>query len=169
MLHRSQYHLGFPLPGVMRKGKAAFGGSGRGLGYKQIVEAVSKYGGFEEVPAVWGGNKQTAQSPHNPECEPHASAYPDCTLSRMSRLHIDTESEELERVYCHREWSALVRALLAKATRLAFRFRLVRVHRDGGAGSRLCAQGHLSTGAPPVFPLLRRHGAAHAIQLAGFV
>lgn len=28
---------------------------------------VRTYGGFEEAPAVWGGNKQTAQSPHNPE------------------------------------------------------------------------------------------------------
>ena len=32
-----------------------------------MVEAVREYGGFEEAPAVWGGNKQTAQSPHNPE------------------------------------------------------------------------------------------------------
>ena len=60
-----QYHLGFPLPGVVRKGRQAFGGSGRGLSYAQIAEVVRTHGGFEEVPAVWGGNKQTAQSPHN--------------------------------------------------------------------------------------------------------
>ena len=64
-----QYHLGFPLPGVVRKGRQAFVGSGRGLSYAQIAEVVRTHGGFEEVPAVWGGNKQTAQSPHNPECE----------------------------------------------------------------------------------------------------
>ena len=62
-----KYHLGFPLPKNQRRGRASFGGSGRGLGYKDIAEAVKTYGGFDEVPAVWGGNKQTAQSPHNPE------------------------------------------------------------------------------------------------------
>ena len=68
-----QYHLGFPLPGVVRKGRQAFGGSGRGLSYTQIADVVRTHGGFEEVPAVWGGNKQTAQSPHNPECERFAT------------------------------------------------------------------------------------------------
>ena len=63
-----KYHLGFPLKGRSGpQGRARFGGGGRGLGYTEIVDVVRTYGGFEEVPAVWGGNKQTAQSPHNPE------------------------------------------------------------------------------------------------------
>ena len=63
-----KYHMGFPLSqaGKMR-GRAKFGGSGRGLSYQDMVEAVRKYGGFDEVVSLWGGNKQTAQSPHNPE------------------------------------------------------------------------------------------------------
>ena len=59
--HCVQYHLGFPLPKNQRRGRAAFGGSGRGLNYADISEVVRTYGGFEETPAVWGGNKQTAQ------------------------------------------------------------------------------------------------------------
>ena len=68
-----KYHLGFPLPtragksGGANGGRAKFGGSGRGLGYEEITQVVRQYGGFEETAAVWGGNKQTAQSPHNPE------------------------------------------------------------------------------------------------------
>ena len=62
-----KYHLGFPLPEAQRKGRATFGGGGRGLGYADFVDVVKRYGGFEHVGAVWGGNKQTAQSPHNPE------------------------------------------------------------------------------------------------------
>ena len=62
-----KYHLGFPLPKNQRRGRATFGGGGRGLGYSEISDVVRTYGGFEETPAVWGGNKQTAQSPHNPE------------------------------------------------------------------------------------------------------
>ena len=62
-----KYHLGFPLPPHLRKGRATFGGGGRGLDYEQLCEAVRKYGGFEQTLAVWGGNKQTERSPHNPE------------------------------------------------------------------------------------------------------
>ena len=62
-----KYHLGFPLPKTQRRGRNAWGGSGRGLSYSDIVDVVRTYGGFAEIPAVWGGNKQTAQSPHNPE------------------------------------------------------------------------------------------------------
>ena len=69
-----KYHLGFPLPKGQRRGRAAFGGSGRGLGYTDIAQVVRTYGGFELTPAVWGGNKQTAQSPHNPEWMAHEAA-----------------------------------------------------------------------------------------------
>ena len=62
-----KYHLGFPLPPHLRKGRATFGGGGRGLDYEQLSEAVRKYGGFDQTLAVWGGNKQTERSPHNPE------------------------------------------------------------------------------------------------------
>ena len=62
-----KYHIGFPLPKAQQRKGREFGGSGRGLNYQQMAEVVRKYGGFERVPAVWGGNKQTAQSPHNPE------------------------------------------------------------------------------------------------------
>lgn len=62
-----KYHLGFPLPKTQSRGRARWGGSGRGLSYTDIVGVVRTYGGFEDIPAVWGGNKQTAQSPHNPE------------------------------------------------------------------------------------------------------
>ena len=62
-----KYHLGFPLPAHLRKGRATFGGGGRGLDYAQLSEAVRKYGGFDQTLAVWGGNKQTERSPHNPE------------------------------------------------------------------------------------------------------
>ncbi|KAL1515089.1 hypothetical protein AB1Y20_004153 [Prymnesium parvum] len=62
-----KYHLGFPLPEAQRRGRAAFGGGGRGLSYGEMARAVEAYGGFESVRAVWGGNKQTAQSPHHPE------------------------------------------------------------------------------------------------------
>lgn len=62
-----KYHLGFPLPPAQRRGRATFGGGGRGLTYSDVVQTVKTYGGFEHVAAVWGGNKQTAQSPHNPE------------------------------------------------------------------------------------------------------
>ena len=57
-----KYHLGFPLPAHLRKGRATFGGGGRGLDYEQLSEAVRKYGGFDETLAVWGGNKQTERS-----------------------------------------------------------------------------------------------------------
>jgi arylsulfatase A-like enzyme len=62
-----KYHLGFPLPKGQGKGRNKFGGGGRGLSYDELAEVVRTYGGFDETPAVWGGNKQTAQSPHNPE------------------------------------------------------------------------------------------------------
>ena len=61
-----KYHLGFPLPPHLRKGRATFGGGGRGLDYEQLSEAVRKYGGFDQTLAVWGGNKQTERSPHSP-------------------------------------------------------------------------------------------------------
>ena len=60
-----KYHLGFPLP-AGQHGRS-FGGSGRGLNYSQIVRTVERYAGFDEVSAVWGGNKQMAKSPHHPE------------------------------------------------------------------------------------------------------
>ena len=62
-----KYHLGFPLPAHLRKGRSTFGGGGRGLDYEQVCDVVRKYGGFERTLAVWGGNKQTEKSPHNPE------------------------------------------------------------------------------------------------------
>jgi arylsulfatase A-like enzyme len=66
-----KYHLGFPLSkgpqSAKARGRAKFGGGGRGLSYEDMVESVRTYGGFEEVVSLWGGNKQTAQSPHNPE------------------------------------------------------------------------------------------------------
>jgi len=68
-----KYHLGFPLPEGQVAARAGgssrtkFGGSGRGLSYDELAAVVRQYGGFEETIAVWGGNKQTAQSPHNPE------------------------------------------------------------------------------------------------------
>ena len=62
-----KYHLGFPLPASQRRGRATFGGAGRGLSYSELVHTVRQYGGFEEALAVWGGNKQTARSPHHPE------------------------------------------------------------------------------------------------------
>ena len=62
-----KYHLGFPLPAKGRKGSATFGGHGWGLDYEQLSEAVRTYGGFARTLAVWGGNRQTEKSPHNPE------------------------------------------------------------------------------------------------------
>ena len=62
-----KYHLGFPLPPSQRRGRASFGGSGRGLSYDQLADAVRRHGGFDEAAAVWGGNRQTAKSPHHPE------------------------------------------------------------------------------------------------------
>jgi arylsulfatase A-like enzyme len=62
-----KYHLGFPL--IPRGGarRAAFGGGGRGLTHAELVSAVSRYAGFETVEALWGGNRQTAATPHHPE------------------------------------------------------------------------------------------------------
>ena len=62
-----KYHLGFPLPAKGRKGSATFGGHGWGMDYEQLSEAVRTYGGFARTLAVWGGNRQTEKSPHNPE------------------------------------------------------------------------------------------------------
>ena len=74
-----KYHLGFPLNASKRRGRASFGGSGHGLSYAELTAAVKQYGGFDEAPAVWGGNKQigkqtaqtthhqTAQTTHHPE------------------------------------------------------------------------------------------------------
>ena len=62
-----KYHLGFPLSASQRRGRATFGGAGRGLNYSELARTVQRFGGFDEALAVWGGNKQTARSPHHPE------------------------------------------------------------------------------------------------------
>ena len=62
-----KYHLGFPMPKRFQTGRATFGGSGRGLTHADMVRAVCEHGGFEEAPALFGGNKQTAEAAHHPE------------------------------------------------------------------------------------------------------
>ena len=63
-----KYHLGFPLPARLRTGRSAFSGGGRGLDYAGLAKAVRDHGGFDEAPAVFGGNKQLlAAASHHPE------------------------------------------------------------------------------------------------------
>ena len=62
-----KYHLGFPLPLHLQTGRSTFSGGGRGLSYTDLANAVRQFGGFDVAPAVFGGNKQTSRSDHNPE------------------------------------------------------------------------------------------------------